>query len=216
MEPNKFRRNVLVDFNMLWDTDLGAALYLRTSTKNTNFFEDHILKANLHYFEYMALARKEESPIEYMFKEEYKGNADTLYGELLAKKWDKVINCSPMTDICRMCKAAVSEGGYRVTVNCRSEEEANRVKLFTRLWGTVIQESDVSGYDFLYVHDLIEIIRRRWNIDGKVIYLYDYARNHENYDIHNGDAVHHLALRWVETSTFNLISPYAKFELPNG
>ena len=216
MRPNEFRNKVLVDFNMLWDTDLGAALYLRSTTKNTQFFEDHILSANYHYFEYMALSRKEENPIEYMFKEEFKGNADTLYGRLLAEKWDKVLDYSPMTSIGKMFLKAVTDGGYSVTINCRDENEVKRVKLFTHLWKTVIDEKDVKDYDFLYIHDLISIIRRQWNVDKKVIYLYDYSKNHENDDIHNGAAVHHLVLRWAEQATFNLISPYANYTLPVG
>ena len=216
MKPNEFRRNVLVDFNMLWDTDFGAALYLRASTTKTEYFEDHIVKANLQYFKYMALSRKDENPVTYMFKDTYKGHADALYGQMLVEKWHKVIEYSPMTSIARVLMLAVKDGGYRVTVNCRNEEESKRVKLFTHLWTPVIQVDDVSSFDFLYVHDIVELIRRRWNVEGKVIYLYDYSKNHENDDVHNEDAIHHLALRWAQVATFNLISPYADYQMPNG
>ena len=216
MKPNEFRNNVLVDFNMLWDTDLGAALYLRASTKKTEYFEDHIMTANLQYFKYMALARKEENHVEYMFKDIYKGNADTLYGELLAKKWNKVLDFSPVTSICKMFLMAVRDGGYKVTVNCRNEEEVKRVKLFTNLWSAKTNVEDVKDYNFLYVHDLVELIRRRWVVEGKVVYLYDYSKNHENDDVHNEDAVHHLALRWANVATFNFISPYADYKMPVG
>ena len=216
MKPNEFRNNVIVDFNMLWDTDLGSALYLRASTTKTEYFDDHIMKANLQYFKYMALARKEENPVEYMFKDVYKGNADTLYGQILAEKWAKVLDFSPLTAICKMFLMAVREGGYKVTVNCRNEEEVKRVKLFTNTWTPKLQVEDVKEYDFIYVHDLVELIRRRWNIEGKVVYLYDYSKNHENDDVHNGDAIHHLALRWANVTTFNFISPYADYKMPVG
>lgn len=216
MKPNEFRKDVLVDFNMLWDTDFGSALYLRASTTKKEFFEEHILTANLQYFKYMALARKEENPVEYMFKDTFKGNADSLYGQLILEKWSKVLEYSPLTSISKMLLMAAKNCGYNVTVNCRNEEEASRVRLFTNRWKPVVGVEDVKGFDFLYVHDLVEIIRRKWNVEGKVIYLYDYALNHENYDVHNGDAIHHLALRWADTTTFNLIPPYSDFKLPVG
>ena len=216
MKPNDFRKDVIVDFNMMWDTDFGAALYLRASTTKTEFFEEHIPKANLQYFKYMALARKEENPVEYMFRDVYKGNADSLYGQLLAEKWDKVLSYSPMTGISKMVLMAVKDCGYRATINCRNEEEQKVARLFTNKWSAEVNVADVKGYDFLYVHDLLELIRRQWDVDGKVVYLYDYSRNHEDYDVHNGDAIHHLALRWADTTTFNLIQPYADYKLPVG
>ena len=216
MQPNQFRQNALVDFNMLWDTDLGSALYLRVFVKNTQYLEPNITTANLDYFKYMALSRKEENPIEYMFKDEYKGNADTLYGQLLAEKWDKVLKYSPMTDLCKMFKLAVTQGGYKVTVNCRNELEENQVKLFTNLWKTKQNVEDIKDYDFIYMHDLIEIIRRQWDVSGKIIYLYNYSKNHEEDDLSNKDAINHLALRWTEVATFNLIEPYAGYKLPVG
>lgn len=216
IEANKFKNKCLVDFNMVVDTDMGSAMYLRYCTTKKDIFYENIFDCSIQYFRYMAIARKEANPIEYMFKPEYAGNAGAIYGDMLATKWDKVLEYSPITDICKVFLQGIRHGGYDVTINCRNEAEAAKAKNITNMWKIKIEETDVSKYNILYIHDLESILERHWDVSGKVIYLYDWARNHEGYDIKNGAAVHHLFLRWSNVATFNLISPYAKYELPEG
>ena len=85
-----YRKNTLIDFSMLFDTDIGCCLYLYDKAKK-DFFEPYIYKATYEYIRYMVLCRKEKNPIRFMFKDEYKKNADSIYDKLLENKWDKVI-----------------------------------------------------------------------------------------------------------------------------
>jgi hypothetical protein len=164
----------------------------------------------------MALARKEENPIAYLFKPEYAGHADTIYGELMANKWDKVLEFSPVTDIAKMLYFGAKDGGYRVTINCANEIEEKAVKKYTNMWSTKINVEDVSKYQVLYIYYIEDIIRRKWNVDAKSVYLYDWAKNHINDDIKESEAINPLAFRWVGETIFTFIKPYASFELPNG
>ena len=216
MTPVNNNQNVLVDFKCLFDTDLGSAMYLRCCSSRFDYFHDFITKSDLLYFRYMALSRKEENPIEYLFKPEYAGHADTLYGEMKSKKWSKVLSYSPVTEISRVLFLGIKDGGYKVTVNCSCQEEVDKIKELTNMWSTVIDEVDISKYQVLYVYYIQDIVRRKWNIDKKVVYLYDWSKNHINDDINQREAINPLAIRWADKAIFNFIKPYSDFELPVG
>jgi hypothetical protein len=164
----------------------------------------------------MAVARKEENPITYLFKPEYAGNADSIYGEMKLNKWDKVLKYSPPTEISRMLYLGAKDGGFKISINCENELEAKKVSDFTNLWKIEYNVSDTSKYQVLYMYDIEDIIRRKWDVDGKVVYLYDWAKNHTNYDINATDAINPLALRYINTTIFNFITPYKDFKLPVG
>lgn len=208
-------RNILVDFNMMVDTDFGAALYIIKNSTNKEYFIPDYLDSTLDFFRFKAMTREEENPIEYLFKDKYKGYADNIYGELMAEKWDKVLEYSPVTDILRVMLAGTDIGGYKITVNCRNDAEVQRLKMATAKWPSEIEVKDVSKYICLYIHDIIEIERNDWDIKGKTVYVYNYARNHVGNDLSN-DGISELVLRWAGTTLFNLINPYKDFILPEG
>jgi hypothetical protein len=208
-------RNILVDFNMLVDTDFGAALYIVKNSTNKNYFVEDYLDSTLDFFRFQAMTRPEENPIEYLFKDEYRGYSDTIYGELMAEKWDRVLEYSPVTDILRLMLAGTDLGGYKITVNCRNQAEVDRLKLANSKWPAEIEIKDISKYICLYIHDILEIERNEWDIKGKTVYVYNYGRNHIANDLSN-DGISELALRWAGKSQFNFINPYNTFVLPEG
>lgn len=212
-----YRKKIMVDFHMLLDTDLGSAIYLKDHVKNVNYFQDHIAKVNIFYLQYMALTRKEENPIEYMFQDRYKGNADNIYGELMANKWDKVLDHSPTTEILKVIYSGYKKNGFKVTINCRNEAESDRTKLICRDWHTLIDIKDVSPYSSIFLHDIVSIDRNKYNVVGKTVYLYNYSKNHPNDEMKdNYNEVHQDAIKWSGKTIFKFISPYAAFKMPIG
>ena len=207
--PVHNNQNILVDFNCIYDTALGSALYLRLCSKNQTYYHDFLSKSSFDYFRYMALNRSEENPIAYLFKDEYAGHADTIYGELKADKWNKVLEYSPPTEIANVMYLGAKDGKYRITINCENDLEVKRSKDFTNLWNTKINVEDVSKYDVLYIYDIEDIIRRKWNIDKKVVYLYDWAKNHVGFKMDAKAGINPLAIRWMDKAIFNFISPYS-------
>lgn len=210
-----YRKSIMVDFNVLIDTDLGCAVYLQQHSKNTRYFKEHIPKANLFYFQYMALTRKEKNPIAYMFQDEYQGHADSIYGELLDQKWDKVLNFSPMTNIMKLFVVSSKQSGYKITVNCCNKAESDKIKLVNN-WVSEINIKDVGPFFCLYLHDITSIVDNNYRVEGKSIYLYNYSKNHPNDSMEDLDAIHPIALRWKDTTDFNFISPYNDFKIPVG
>ena len=217
LSVDPYRQRIMIDFHMLIDTDLGSALYLQKNAKNKKFFYEHMKNVNIFYLQYMALTRKEENPIEYMFLPEYRGHADSIYGELLFSKWDRVLDHSPTTDILKVVFSSYKNAGYKITINCRNEEEARRIKLVTKDWHSLIDIKDVSSYFSIYLHDLISVDRNKYDIRGKSVYLYNYSRNHPNNEMYDGNnELPKEALKWRNTTVFKFISPYSKFTLPEG
>lgn len=216
LHVDPYRKTIMVDFHVLIDTDLGAALYLQRHTKNKRFFEKHIPDANVYYLQYMALTRKEYNPIEYMFLNEYKGNADKIYTELMNEKWDQVVNQSPITDILKIFVTSYKRGGYKFTVNCRNQAEVDKMNLLTKEWNAEIQVKSVEPFFCLYLHDIMSIIDNDYDVKGKSIYLYNYSKNHPNDEMTDMTAIHPIALRWKNTTDFSFISPYINFQIPVG
>lgn len=217
LSVDPYRKRIMIDFNMLIDTDIGCALYLQRNATNKKLFQEHIPSVNIFYLQYMALTRKEENPIEYMFANEYKGHADTIYGELLAEKWESVLNHSPTTDILKVVYSGYKNAGYKITINCRNDEEVKKIKLLTHDWKTEIDLKDTEPFFSLYLHDIMSILRNDYKVEGKTVYLYNYSKNHADDEMSDNNAdIHPIALRWKATTIFKFISPYSKFKMPLG
>lgn len=208
-----FRKNTLVDFSVLFDTDIGCCLYLYKYAKK-DFFESYIYTATYEYIQYMVLCRKERNPIRFMFKNEYKKNADIIYNELLEKKWNKVLNISPPTDILKIIMGLHLADIANITVNCRNEEEVKKLnRSIEEHWKTVVNEENFDDYFVLYVHDMEDILKR--DLKEKVVNLYGYARNYVNKDMRN-QAISEYCILFANTTKFTLISPFSNFVLPEG
>lgn len=212
-----YRKKLMIDFHMLLDTDLGVAIYLKDHVKNINFFQDNISGVNIFYLQYMALTRKEENPIEYMFQDRYKGNADNIYGELMLNKWKNVLDHSPTTEILKVVYNGYKKNGYKITINCRNEDEVDRTRLICKEWNPIINIKDVSLYSSLFLHDIVSIERNGYDVSGKTVYLYNYSKNHPNDEMKdNYNEIHQDAIKWAGKTIFKFISPYATFKMPIG
>lgn len=204
--------SILVDFSILYDTDIGSALYLYTNSKNKEFFEDYLKEATYDFFKFQALTRSEQNPIKYLFKDEYKDSADDIYKDLIETKWDKVLKCSPLTDILPALIVTASQYGIVIQVNCTNKEEEAKFRTVST-WETFINKDITTGYNTLYLKDIREILKL--DVVGKVVYLYDYSLNYLNCDMAE-KAIHEIAIPFSNTTQFKFISPFKDFVLPEG
>lgn len=208
-----YRKNTLIDFSVLFDTDIGCCLYLYEKSKR-DFFEPYIFNATYSYIKYMVLTRKEKNPIKFMFKNEYKKNADEIYTQLLDKKWEEVVIRSPATDILKLIIGLQMSNIINITINCRNEIEENRIlEKINKEWETKINETDFSHYFIIYAHDVEDLLNK--DLKEKVINLYGYARNYSNKDM-STEALSEYCVLFANTTKFILISPFADFVLPEG
>ena len=210
------RRNILVDFNMLFDTDLGVLYYLMDRYPRSKFFKPYLFQDNIFFFKYASITRKEVNPICILLNKDYKSSADNLYKELLDKRWVNVIKFSPRTDILKMIYYGYKKSGYRIYINCRNEYEKKHIEIVAKNtnWITKINEEDVSDYGCLYIHDLNELNNMK-NVICKTIYVFDYALNYLDFDMEN-KAINPTVVKYADSVEFKFISPYADFRLPEG
>ena len=204
--------SVLTDFNILFDTDIGAALYVYMKSSNKEYFEDYLKEASYEFFRFKVLTRKDPNPIKFLFKKEYKKSADDIYKDLFNQKWDKVIANSPMTDILPAFVISASNYGIITQVNCKNQAEVDKMHSISS-WETFINIKDVTPYSTINIHDIMEVLN--FDVVGKTVYVYDYALNYLNNDMVT-KAIHPIAIPFAGTTQFKIISPFKDFQLPEG
>jgi len=204
---------VLADFNILYETDIGAALYLYMESSNKEYFEDYLNEIPTYeFFRFKALTRSEKNPIRYLFKNEYKSSADDIYADLLKTKWDKILHYSPITDIFPTFSLLASNFGTIIQVNCKNQAEVDKLRTEVT-WESFINIEKTSHYSALYLHDIEEVITL--DAVGKTVYIYDYALNFLNNDMVE-KAISPLAIPYGSTTEFKIISPFNDFKIPEG
>lgn len=212
-KKKKDAKNILVDFDMLYDIDIACVLYLIDTYGKSKYFDENVLISNLYYIKYLILTRTNKNPLSILFKPEYEKNIDGIYNELLTERYEEVIKYAGLTDILSVIKGTEeSTNSIKVTVNCKNLTDQIQIEAFphTRFWNTVIEPEDISQYKAIFVHD-IDTITRFKDISGKAIYLYDYALNYEDFF---EKRYHPYAVLLSKTNSIKYISPYSNFEFP--
>lgn len=206
------KQKILVDFNMLIDTDVGSCLYLLKNTTKKEYFKDNINYWSYLFIKYQVITRKDENPISVLFKEEYQESSNNIYNELKNSKWGDIIDVSPLTDITAVILAmATNNEFYEIYINCKNKYEKDKIiKEFNNVFKIVENEQDFVKYVSLYIHDLKDIFGKK--LMGKVVFLYDYALNYFDKDMHT-KAINEYAIPYYGTTEFKFITPYKDFVL---
>lgn len=212
--PDPYIKTLEVDFNVIFDTDLGAALYLLDNTSNKSFFEDYIMGTSIEFHYYSILTRKIENPITYLFKDKYKSQTDSIFKELQEKKWDRVLEYSIPTDLFKMFTIGCENAGFDLTIKCLNERECEHVRKVNPKWKAELEIESIKDFSTLYIHDVKSLVTRKWNTNGKSVYLYAYSLNYKDNDI-KMDCINDVGLLFPHTQFF-FIPPYSDFELPKG
>ena len=206
------KQKILVDFNMLIDTDVGSCLYLLKNSSNKDYFKDSVRSWSYLFIKYQVLTRKDENPISILFKEEYQESSHHIYDELKNKKWGEILKVSPLTDITPVILAmATNNEFYEIFINCKNKFEKDKIiKEFKDIFTVIENENNFLKYVSLYIHDLKNISGKK--LMGKTVFLYDYALNYFDKDMHT-KAINEYAIPYYGTTEFSFISPYKDFIL---
>ena len=92
------------------------------------------------------------------------------------------------------------------------EKEGGPTLTYADMQELIRKEVSKLYYKYKAIHvdyDIEDIVRRKWNIDKKVIYLYDWAKNHVGFKMDTKAGINPLAIRWMDKAIFNFISPYS-------
>ena len=172
---------ILVDFSCIFDTDYGVIGFLIYQYKHSKYFVKGYSEWSTYYAKCKILSRPTINPFTAILKEEYFDSADNLYKEVLENHWNKVLRIAPSTDIGKLINQSYQYAGYDITVNCRNELEADRVKQAVPKWHTVIDSKIDNKYFCYFVHDLKSKAEEMNRLITKNFFIYHHKPNFINY-----------------------------------
>ena len=115
--------NILVDFNMVVDTDLGLINMMKKEYNNTEFVLSYINSMNDKIIIEQLLDRKEKNPLSIIIKDEYKDSIDNLYKEFLETEYDNILKYNTLTDIMNLIRVYINTGAVYITIICKNKSE---------------------------------------------------------------------------------------------
>lgn len=213
---NNNKEAILIDFDTLYDTEIGCCLYLYTNSKKT-FFKP-INNWSYYFLRYMVLTRKKQNPLSVIFKDEYNDSLDNIYNELIKsdEKWNKILKLSPPTNILTLSLAMLEKYDfYKLVINCKNFAERRHLKSYGNTdFDFVINENDYSKYSTFYIRNIKSLLDKADFMNGKSVFLYNFSLNHFNCDINN-KVISEYAIPFSGLTEFNFIDPFKDFDLFN-
>lgn len=203
--------NILVDFNMIFDTDLGILKFLMNKYPKSKFFIEGRSEATEYFLKYLLYTRSYRNPLIVLIKDKY--DIDDLYNQIFNEKWEEVLKYTKPTSIYYFLSEFGVSNGYNITVNCKNTLEQIRCeKERNNPWNYKIDVSDIKKYFCIYQENS-EDLQKYKNISGKSIYLCDYGPNYIKDE--NGDNIPNIIAELLsKTNEVKYINKYARFELP--
>ena len=162
--------NVLFDFDILIDTDIGCIRYMLKSNKfDQKYFKPKVKRATQALLKHMVICNKDINPLKIVLKEEYYNSADDLWAELKEKHYEGIINHSPVTDIFKLGNTfALSQNtGIICNYNANSDYEYNVLKKLVDNTTCAVsnQSYDATAYNIIYISKYPDL-KRYDNIKG--------------------------------------------------
>lgn len=200
--------NILVDFNMIVDTDLGLINLIKKEYNNTDFIIDYLYSMKNQVIIEQLLNRKDKNPLSIIIKEEYKDSIDNLYKEFIETEYDNILKQSPTTDIMGLIKTYLNTGAVHVDIICKNKSEEQIINNFniSRLKVIVEETSkiDIVNYDSIFIKDYSSILNYK-GVVAKNIFIGNYRYN---LDDDNRTPLNDISLLVAKTNLVSIIDMY--------
>lgn len=176
--------NILVDFNIVIDTDLGLINMMKKEYNNTDFVLDYINNMKDKVIIEQLLERTNKNPLSIIIKEEYKDSIDNLYKEFLEMEYDNILKHSSVTDIMNLMNTYINTGAVHVDIICKNKLEEQLINNLNISQLKVIVEKDrsridLSDYDTIFIKDYSDILNFK-GVIAKNIFIGNYKFNLED------------------------------------
>lgn len=210
MNKPKFN-NILVDFNMIFDIDLGIIKFLIDKYPKSKFFKEERNQATEYFLKYLLYTRENKNPLSVLIKDNY--DIYDLYNQIIEEKFDEVLKYTNPTSIYYFLSEFGNSNGYNITINCNNTLEQFKCENErNNNWNYKINVKDIKNYFCIYQEYSEDILKYK-NISGKSIYLCDYGPNYIKDE--NGDNIPNIIAELLsKTNEVKYINKYARFELP--
>lgn len=214
---------ILIEFDALYDIAYGIIKYIKNNLNDESIFDQNVIMANNLTLLNMLHSRREFNPLYLALNDSYTTDnelAESLYEEILEKRYQKVLELSPKTAIFGLAKLyATVEGFAGVSIICNKSIEEQFINELEDI-STIIYsgfDTDVNEYDVLFVNDYAHILKYHLKnpIRGKELIIFD-----SDYNMEPGrdDNMPLLSITGL-VSDINIIKtvcPYTKFKPAKG
>ena len=179
--------NVLIDFNMVIDTDIGLLRFmLMNGYSDDSFFNKKVKNKEQKDLIKLLQNRDEANPLSLFFRKDNEAiysQRYKLYNEFIDTNYKDIIDLSIKTSMFDLCNIWKQLGEIRPTILCKNIEEEHLIESKDKNLATVIsnyEDIDLDKYDSIFVKDCYKLLDFPTDaLYRKGIYVADYAFNHD-------------------------------------
>lgn len=173
--------DILTDFDIILDTDIGVFNVLKFKYNNPNYFNSSLISNIDHEaLIYSLLSMKYDNVLDLFIKDEYKNQSSSLYNQIITDNLDDIYNNSLLTDGFDLFKVYLQTGVINITVLCKNEKEEQIIKKLDKNFRILRYSEDkkisCDGFDTIFLKKYKDVDRFE-KIDSKNIFIYNYANN---------------------------------------
>lgn len=172
--------NILIDFNLLIDTDYGLIKLIKTEYSENEFINVLLSKMRDKIILGELVSRKDKNPLYIALNKDYKESADSLYKEFMESEYDSILKYSISTSLLELILTYIETNSCTVTVICKNKSEEqiiNKYKL-KAIISDNYADIDISEFDSIYIKDYREILEFKF-LKAKNIFIGNYRFNLE-------------------------------------
>lgn len=180
------RNNILVDFSLLFDIDLGLIKTIKEGFNNKEVFEQFLFNIDDEYIISQLYLRKEINPLSLIIMDKYKSQCDDLLEQFTSEEHSNIIKNSTKTNAFKLIEAYSISDLVNIDVLCKNISEEQLIKsLNLNKVNAIVQDNislvNIKTYDSIYLKDVKDSLKFK-NLKGKHIYVGNYKFNLEKKD----------------------------------
>lgn len=173
--------DILTDFDIILDTDIGVLNVLKYKYNNPNYFNsDLINNIDDKALVYNLIHRRYDNILDLFIKEEYKEQSGSLYNQIVTNNLDDVYNNSLLTECFNLFKVYLQTNVISITVLCKNEKEEQIINEldsnFKILRYSDSEKINCDEYDSIFLKNYKDVSKFK-KLESKNIFIYNYANN---------------------------------------
>lgn len=172
--------NILVDFDLLIDTDFGLLQLIKKEYHDNDFIDTIILKMKDKILLSELLDRKDKNPLSIAFKKQYVDNIDSLYDEFMKNEYESILKYSISTSLLDLMLTYAQSNSCMITVICKNKLEEQIINKFNIK--SIISSFDkvnIDDFDSIYIKDYTKVLSFK-RLKAKNIFIGNYKFNLED------------------------------------